>query len=73
MAVNRYNYDKLRAAAISPLATQKDINRLGEWFSEYGETYWNGYYYDADGYKLFLVYALDEDGEPVFTGNYFIE
>lgn len=70
---NRYNYDELRAAAISPSATQEDINRLGEWFSEYGEAYWNGYYYDADGYKLIPLYDIDEDWELVFTGNYCIE
>lgn len=52
----RYDYEELRAAAIRTNATQKDINTLGEWFNSYGESYWNGEYYDMDdGLRLYPV------------------
>lgn len=58
-----YDYKDLREAAISPAATQDDINALGRWFEHNGQDFWNGEHYDADnGYRLFPVYK--EVGEP---------
>lgn len=45
--VNYSSYKELHAAATAPGATQADIDALGEWFSEYGCTFWNGECYDA--------------------------
>jgi hypothetical protein len=69
---DRYNYDNLRERAVKHDATQKDINALGEWFSRYGDAYWNGEYYDADnGVRLFPIFAYDEEDEVYyFTGNF---
>ena len=59
---NRYSYKELFHAATGAGATQKDIDTLGAWFAEYGASYWNGECYDADGWRLFPVYA-ENDGE----------
>ena len=54
----RYTYDELRAAAISPTATQEDIDAFGEWFEEFGFPYWTGEYFDADdGLRLYPIYS----------------
>ena len=38
------------------------MNALGEWFEKYGDRYWNGEFFDADGLRLFPVYVeVDED------------
>lgn len=62
----RYNYEELEQKALAPAATQEDINALGEWFSLYGSTFWNGecYTIDAD-HALWPVYEehFDENGE----------
>lgn len=63
MSVNYYNYAELRAAALNS-GTPEAVNALGEWFDRFGDRFWNGEYYDADGgLRLFPVYELDEDGE----------
>ena len=52
---NRYDYEELRAA-VSPDATQIDINNLGEWFQTYDMNSWNGEYFDMDnGLRLYPV------------------
>ena len=52
----RYDYEELRAAAVSPDATQIDINTLGEWFQTYDMNSWNGEYFDMDdGLRLYPV------------------
>lgn len=57
----KYDYQELRTKALSPGATQKDIDTLGEWFSRYYDLRWNGEYYDVgNGLRLFPVYATDD-------------
>lgn len=68
---NYGSYKELRENALKPTATQEDINALGEWFSQYGNMYWNGEYYDISdkeaksgeyGFRLYPVYKeVDED------------
>ena len=70
---NKYQYDELRAAAINPSAAQEDINALGEWFDAYGANFWNGEYYDADGYKVVPVVEWDDETETGKTIGYEIE
>lgn len=60
-SINYYSYQELRAAATAPGATQADIDALGEWFSRYGDRYWNGECYDADGLSLYPVEKWDEE------------
>ena len=67
---NRYSYKELITAVTSADATQTDIDTLGAWFAEYGASYWNGEYYDADGKRLFPVYA-ENDGEFEVVGYEF--
>lgn len=57
----RYDYEELRARALS--GKQEDVDALGEWFSKYGDRYWNVEYYDADdGFRLYPIYEeVDED------------
>lgn len=57
----RYDYEELRAAAVSPDATEADLLALGKWFSLYGDCCWNGEYYDADGLRLYPLYKWDEE------------
>lgn len=60
--ISRYDYKKLREKALSATATQEDIDNLGKWFELFGETYWNGEYYDADGAEIWPVYKkISED------------
>lgn len=61
-SINCYSYAELRAAATAPGETQADIDALGEWFSRYGDRYWNGECYDADGgLSLYPVEKWDEE------------
>lgn len=53
--MNEYSYKELFAKATDTDATQDDIDHLGDWFESYGSAYWNGEYYDADGFRLFSV------------------
>lgn len=70
--VSKYNYEELRAAAVSPNATQIDIDTLGEWFDCYGMDSWNGEYFDADnGLRLFPIYEEDEDENFTVIGYEF--
>ena len=59
MMINEYNYNELREKALS--GNQDDINVLGEWFCRYGERFWNGEYYDADGVYLYPVLRWDDE------------
>ena len=62
MTINYYSYEELKAAVIAD-ASGANVNALGEWFSNYGNDYWNGEYYDADDFRLYPVYTeVDEDG-----------
>ena len=58
---SRYSYAELREAALKPGAKQIDIDTLGAWFSVYGQCYWNGEVYDADGKSLRPVYSYDTE------------
>jgi hypothetical protein len=62
---NYESYKELRENALKPNATQEEINELGEWFSQYGDMFWNGEYYDADdGVRVYPIYR--EVGEDEF-------
>ena len=72
---HRESFHELLAAAISPDATQRDIDALGMWLRDYGTAYWNGEYYDASdagdptgSRRVYPVYEEDEFGDPVVTG-----
>lgn len=62
--IYKHGYAEHRERALRPEGTQKDIDTLGKWFSLYGEIYWNGECYDADGVLVYPVWeeGLDEDG-----------
>lgn len=58
-----YDYYELWADAIA--GDQNAIDELGEWFSQHGDRYWNGEYYEAeDGTRLYPVYK--EVGEDEY-------
>lgn len=61
ISMNRYSYSEL-LEAVKANETPDNVNALGEWFEQYGDQFWNGEYYDADGLRLFPVYVeADED------------
>lgn len=60
----RYDYKELREK-LNGTYTQKDVNALGDWFEQYGLDYWNGDYYDADGFHLYPVYNDDGSAEYI--------
>ena len=62
MNIGRYDYEELRAAAISNPTTE-NVNNLGEWFDMYGSEFWNGEVYDADGYDIIPVIEWDEEND----------
>ena len=68
--MNYCSYEELKVAATAPDATQQDIDNLGEWFSRYGESYWNGEYYDADEIRVYPVIEWDEEAEQGETVGY---
>ena len=61
--MNRYSYAELKSAATAPNAEQSDINALGKWFEEYGDAYWNGEYFDAEGDRLYSVTVWDDEND----------
>lgn len=61
--VNRYNYKELFDAAAAFDASQEAVNALGEWFDAFGQRYWNGEYFDADGRPLYRLYKQVDEGE----------
>ena len=54
--MNRYSYSEL-LEAVKANETPDNVNALGEWFERYGDQFWNGEYYDADGLRLFPGYV----------------
>lgn len=48
-------YEELKQKALSPEATQNDINTLGEWLASYYGYSWNGVCFDVEGQSLFPV------------------
>lgn len=67
--VDYYDYAELRKAALDERSEQA-INKLGQWFDNYGAQFWNGEYYDADnGVRIYPVYSEeDENGNAELTG-----
>ena len=67
--VDYYDYAELRKAALAE-QTEQAINKLGQWFDNYGTQFWNGEYYDADnGVRIYPVYSEEnEDGDAELTG-----
>lgn len=64
MAISKYDYQELEHKALTADASQEDINRLGKWFELYGESYWNGEFYDVDGtHQILPIDTEDEDGD----------
>lgn len=59
----KYNYNKIKEKATRANAKQPDIDALGVWFSLYGDTYWNGEYYDAEEYRVFPIFKWDEEND----------
>ena len=68
--INRYSYEDLLAAAIAPAAEQDDINALGEWFESFGQQYWNGECFDADGRCLYRIESWDPEAEQGTVTGY---
>ena len=67
--VGKYEFEELAAKAMAFGASQEDINKLGEWFSNYGADFWNGESYDIDGsHRLFPVYKETEEEEFEIVG-----
>lgn len=60
----RYAYEELVTKALSENATQDDINKLGKWFEQYGDTYWNGEVFTIDASHdlkpIYIEVAADE-------------
>ena len=67
MTINYYAYEDLKAAVIAD-ASEANVNALGEWFSCYGNNYWNGEYYDADDFRLYPVYTEVNEDEFELVG-----
>lgn len=65
--MNYYSYQELKAAVMANPAAE-NVNALGEWFSNYGNDYWNGEYYDADDFAVWPMYKEVEEDEFEFTG-----
>lgn len=61
-----YDYKELREKALN--GTQADVNALGDWFEKYGDRYWNGECYDADGFSLYPIYKEIAEDEFELTG-----
>ena len=67
MTINYYSYEELKAAVIAD-ASGANVNALGEWFSNYGNDYWNGEYFDADDFRIYPVYNEIEKDEFELVG-----
>ena len=65
--MNRYSYSELLEAAKAN-ETPDNVNALGEWFEQYGDQFWNGECYDADGLRLFPVYVEVSEDQFEITG-----
>lgn len=67
ISMNRYSYSEL-LEAVKANATPDNVDALGAWFEQYGDRYWNGEYYDADGLRLFPVYVEVSEDQFEITG-----
>lgn len=60
--MNRYSYEDLKAAALSPNATPADLQALADWFSQYDMADWNGEYFEIDSNnRLFPIYGEEDE------------
>lgn len=67
ISMNRYSYSEL-LEAVKANETPDNVDALGAWFEQYGDRYWNGEYYDADGLRLFPVYVEVSEDQFEITG-----
>lgn len=67
ISMNRYSYSEL-LEAVEANETPDNVDALGAWFEQYGDRYWNGEYYDADGLRLFPVYVEVSEDQFEITG-----
>lgn len=63
--MNRYSYSDILAKAEVEGASSVDVNALGEWFEDYGYTYWNGECFECGGLRVYRIY-----GKPNKWGDY---
>lgn len=76
--MTRYDFLELREKALRTNSTE-DLNALGMWFEQYGESCWNGEFFDASlpeepsgTLELFPVYGEEnDDGIPTTIGYKF--
>ena len=66
---NYYDYKDLERKALLPGAAQEDIDALGEWFEQFGSSYWNGECFKIDSTRaLFPIYREVAEDEYEITG-----
>lgn len=65
--MNYYSYKDLKTA-YDTNPSQENINTLGEWFQQYGDSCWNGEYYDADNIRIYPVYKEIAEDEFELIG-----
>lgn len=64
MLISYYSFEQLKNKALDSNATQNDLSKLGEWFTNYGNQFWNGEYYDINSVcGLQPHYIVDENDE----------
>lgn len=63
--ISRYGFEDYRKAAIEN-PSEENLATLATWFRLYGDAYWNGEYWDADGYELRPVF--DENDDEIIVG-----
>lgn len=66
--MNRYSYEELKAAALSPDATPADLEALARWFIMYDMEDWNGECFKIDStHDLYPVHgeATEYDEHPI--------
>lgn len=64
MLISYYSFEQLKNKALENNATQNDLSQLGEWFTNYGNQFWNGEYYDINSVcGLQPHYIVDENDE----------
>lgn len=65
--MNYYSYNELKKA-VDSAPTQANIDNLGEWFSQFGNAYWNGEVYDAGDICIKPVYKETAEDEFEIVG-----
>lgn len=64
--VSYYSFEQLKNKALNNNATQIDLFNLGEWFTNYGNQFWNGEYYEINSiYGLKPYYIVNENDDCV--------